>query len=291
MSNRKTKRERRLAEERQKEYKLKIKELEELKSKLELKLREQNKEKRRELHKRNLRVLVYSCNALTPYIVSIGVTIGVFKLLGGGYPFHIDEITKYKAYNLEYKTDEYAIMNEEYRKNGFWDESLPSNSLVIYTPWEQEADKYVRSKRIYNLDNITLRLYDAVLMEDYVYIANYLTDYKEERQTCNKMYENVPNDFYFEASLHMFNKDEFFKYDESDLKNIVITIIELVLGFGVGGFIAFKRDFEFFWEMEHVNDEYKCSIKAIRKTENEMEETNEQILSLTKNKGENLYEK
>lgn len=125
MSNRKTRKEKILAEERNKNRKSQIKELEELKLKaleLESRIIEQKKENFKQLNIRNLKIFANACNFAAPFVISAGITVGVFRLFGGGLPFHSDEITKYKAYNLDFQTDGYVTMDDEYRTNRWFDD-------------------------------------------------------------------------------------------------------------------------------------------------------------------------
>ncbi len=289
MSNRKTRKEKILAEKRNKNRKSQIKELEELKLKaleLESRIIEQKKENFKQLNIRNLKVFANACNFAAPLVISAGITVGVFRLFGGGLPFHSDEITKYKAYNLDFKTDGYVTMDDEYRTNRWFDDSLQSNTLVVYTPWEEQDGKYVRFKREYDIGKLTtLDLYNAVLDEDYNYISENLEEYKEEKQVVNEIDQKEDSDYFFEASLHMLDKEDVLKYNETELKNIVITIIELVLGLGIGGAIAHFRDFEFLYELRRVNRDYNCKFSPIKPMNQELKDTNEKILSLTRTKG------
>lgn len=290
MSSRKTKKQKQQAEQRRaKNRKSQIKELQELREKaiqLEKRIAEQKVENFKQLNIRNLRVFGNTCNFIAPFVISAGLTVGAFRLFGGGLPFHSDEIVKYKAYSLDYKTNGYVTMDESYRTNRWFDDSLPSNELTIYTPWEFKDNQYMRYKREYDISKLnTLDLFDAVLEEDYAYITNNIKEYKEELQVANSIEETEGQDYFFEASLHMLDKEDVLKYNETDLKNTIITIIELVLGLGIGGAIAYFRDFEYLWELKDANNDYNYRIKAIKPMQEELVATNEKILSLSRKKG------
>lgn len=290
MSNRKTKKQKIQAEQRRaKDRKSQIKGLQELREKaiqLEKRISEQKIENFKQLNIRNLRVFGNTCNFIAPFVISAGLTVGAFRLFGGGLPFHSDEIVKYKAYNLDYKTNGYVTMDESYRTNRWFDDSLPSNELTIYTPWEFKDNQYMRYKREYDIRKLnTLDLFDAVLEEDYAYITNNIKEYKEEIQVANSIEETEGQDYFFEASLHMLDKEDVLKYNETNLKNTIITIIELVLGLGIGGAIAYFRDFEYLWELKDANIDYHYRIKAIKPMQEELVATNEKILSLSRKKG------
>lgn len=289
MSNRKTRKQKQQSEQRRiKERKSQIKELQDLREKtiqLEKQIAEQRVENFKQLNIRNLKIFGNTCNFVAPFVITAGLTVGVFKMFGGGLPFHTDEITKYKLYDLDYQTNGYVTMDESYRTNELLDDNLPSNELTIYTPWKYENSQYTRYKREYDIDKLnSLELFNAVLEEDYSYIEENLKDYKEEKQTVNSIDETEKMDYFFEASLHMLDKNDTLKYNETDLKNIVITIVELILGLGIGGTIAYFRDFEYLWELKRTNNDYNYRIKAIKPMQEELALTNEKILSLSRTK-------
>lgn len=296
MSNRKTKKQKQQAEQRRaKDRKTQIKELQELREKaaqIEKRIAEQKLENFKQLNIRNLRIFGNTCNFLAPFVISTGLTVGAFKLFGGGLPFHTDETIKYKAYSLDYQTGGYITMDESYRTNRWFDDSLPSNELIVYTPWEYKDNQYTRYKRDYDISEIcTLDLFDAVLEEDYAYITENIKEYKEEIQVANSIEETEGQDYFFEASLHMLDKEDTLKYNETDLKNTIITIIELVLGLGIGGAVAYFRNFKYLWELRDVNRDYHYRIKAIKPMQEELTTTNEKILSLSRKKGGTTNEK
>ena len=291
MSNRKTRKQKQQLEQR----KSRIKELQDLKEKklqLEKQISEQKAENFKQLNIRNLKIFGNTCNFVAPFVITAGLTVGVFKMFGGGLPFHIDEITKYKLYNLDYQTNGYVTMEESYRTNGLLDDDLPSNELTIYTPWKYENSQYTRYKREYDIDKLnSLELFNAVLEEDYSYIEENLKDYKEEKQTVNSIDETEKMDYFFEASLHMIDKDDTLKYNETDLKNIVITIVELILELGISGTIAHYRKYNYLWKLERTNQDYNYRIKAIKPMQEELTLTNEKILSLSKIKKGKINDK
>lgn len=289
MGNRKTRKQKELTRKRENARKEQIRELEELRAKvieLESKIAKQKKENLKQFHIRNLKMFANACNFAAPFVISTGITIGVFRLFGGGLPFRSDEITKYKVYNLDFQTNGYITMNNEYRTNRWFDESLEANKLTVYSQWKEQNGQYIRYKREYNIEQLnTLDLCNAILDEDYNYLSENLKDYKEEMQIAKEINPEEQNKYFLEASLHMLDKNDVLKYNETDLKNIVITIIELVLGLGIGGAIAYFRDFEFLYEIQRTNNSYVFHISSIKPMKQELDETNAKILSLTKTKG------
>lgn len=279
MSKRRTKKKKIAAQRRANARRQEIKKLEELKTTLEAKLEEQEKEKFKQFHIRNLKIVGNTCNFFIPFVLSAGVTVGIFKLFGGGVPFYLDNITKYKVYTLDFDTNAYVKKEDEYIVL----DELESNSLVVYSPWEGQDSQYIRFKREYMIGTLeTLDLYNAVLNGDYSYIEQNVTDYKEEIQTSNKINEEEQNDYIINASLNILDKGDTLLFSETDLRNIVITIIEVVLGIGIGGLIAWKRDFDYIFEVQKVNSNYQCIIRSLNSTKEKIEDTNQKILLLSK---------
>lgn len=293
MDNRKRKicKEKKLAEKRRIEIcKAQMRELQALKEKiikLESNIKLQKKFNFKQLNIRNLKIVANTAKFLTPFIISTGITAGIFWLFDGGLPFHLDEITAYKLYSIEMQKDGYATMDNKYmRQKKLSNDSLPSNRLVVYTPWELIDGQYVRFKRDYDIDKLaTLNLYNAIVNKNYNYISENLKNYKEEKQILNQIYIGAKNDYLFETNLYVLDENDVLKYRETDFKNTIITIIELILGLGIGGLAAHIRDYEFLDELESLNMDYKINIKALKSMQKELEDTKEKVLSLTKIRG------
>lgn len=279
-----------------KEKRKTLKELKDLKkdiSELEARLKKEKKDKTKQFHIRNLKVFANTCNFIAPFVVCSGITVGLFALCGGGTPIYVDKITKYKTYNMEYQGSEDIELAEGYRTNRWFDETATSsNSLIIYTPWKFQDDQYIRFKRKYDIGTLTtLDLYNAILEENYDYIENNLKDYDEEKQIINKIDMNEQNNYEIQASLHILVSDDFLKYDETMLKNSIISIIEIILGLGVGSLIAKLRDFNFSYEVNKNNSVYYRYTSVVENTKFSLELTNKKVLLLTKSLGGKFYEK
>lgn len=264
-----------------------IKELQKLKQeivKLEEDIKKQKIENFKQFNIRNLKVFGHTCNFLAPFVISTGLTIGTFSIIGGGLPFYKDEIIKYKTYSLDYQTNGNITMNETYIKTKLFNGE--NNKLTIYTPWEYKDDQYIRYKREYDINDInTLDLFDAVLEENYDYITKNIKEYKEETQIINKIEENEKQDYYFDAKLYMLDKEDILKFPETDLKNTIITIIELILSLGIGSASAHFRKFKYSKNLQITNNIYKSMIKEISPMKEELIATNKKILTLSKKIG------
>lgn len=290
MSNRKTKKQKQQLEQR----KSRIKELQDLKEKklqLERQISEQKAENFKQLNIRNLKIFGNTCNFVAPFVITAGLTVGLFKMFGGGLPFHRDEVTKYKLYDLDYQSNVYVAMDESYRTDGVFN-NLSSNKLTIYTPWKYEDNQYIRYKREYDVDKLSsLELFNAILEEDYSYIEENMKDYKEEIQTVNRIDETEKTDYFFDASLHMLDKNDTLKYNETDSKNISITVTELIFVLGIGALLAHYRNFDYLYELSCINDDYNYEIETIKPMQEELALTNEKILSLSRIKEGKISDK
>lgn len=274
MSNKKTRKQKNLAAKRQKEYKIQLKALKLEALELQSKISRQKKENFKQFNIRNLKIFKNCCNFAMPFVVATGITTGLFYLGDLGLPFHLDEIVKYKVYSLDFQTNGYISMNEEYKSE------LKTNNLVVYTPWEQQNEQYIRLKREYCFDKITsFDLFNAVLDEDYNYILENLKEYKEEKQITNKVILEE-NGYFLEASLNIFDMEDTLKYNETDLGNIVVTIIELILILGAGGLITYIRDFDLLFELRIIKHDYISKTSHLKIMEKQLKAVNEKILSL-----------
>jgi hypothetical protein len=156
----------------------------------------------------------------------------------------------------------------------------------MYTPWEYKDNQYVRYKREYDIDEININdLINAILDEDYVYIQEYIKEFKEEIQITNIVPENESDDYFFDVSLHKFDRTDSLIYDETELRNIIVTIVDLVLGLGIGYAVAASRYFYLSDELSGVNQTYRQRIKSIDLLVKELNITNDKIHSLSLKNG------
>lgn len=289
MSRPKTRAEKIMAQKRKIEREEKLRKIEYVKSEIsdiETRIVAQKKKTIKQFHIRNLKIFAHTCNLVTPFVITAGITVGVFNFFSGGLPFHIDTITKEKEFHLDYKTDSYTEMSENYARHRWIDSSLPASSLVIYTPWEKQGEEYIRFKRSYDVDdNLTGTLFNAVMDENYDYIAEILTEYEEETQTTNQINPEETNDYFFEASLHRMDSLDSLKYDETARKNMVITIVEIIITLGIGAVAVCIRDFKFGREVERENSKYQGQVITLHGLEQELQDKKEKLLSLTNNMG------
>jgi len=128
------------------------------------------------------------------------------------------------------------------------------------------------------------------LDDDYKYIEENIPKYKQELQVSNHINNDVENDYIIQASLHILDKDDHMSVSESDLKNILITVIEAILGIGFGYFINHIRYYDledFIFDMSTVSDGYRATIKSINKRKEKVNKIDNELAVLTKKNGGN----
>lgn len=268
--------------------KLVLKEILELKEKVvdyETEISKQKKQNLKELHIRNLKVFVGTCNLLMPFVLIGGIAVGGIKICSGGYPFYRDSITKCKKYELEFETDSDINLNIGYVNNSWWSDAPPNDSLIMYTPWQKENNSFVRYKRIYDLPSENFNDLSAALFQrNFDYINDNYTRFKEEKQITDSIDEEK-NDYYIEAKLYELDSSDTLKYPETEKKNNTITIVEIIIILGGGSLITCKRKYKYLDDLKEINITYRATTKSTDSLEEELEATKKKILTLTKKTG------
>lgn len=249
---------------------------------LQQKIKEQNQINVKEKYKKNSKILLSICNFFAPFIISACLTTGVFKLFNGGFPFVKDDIIKYKKYSLDYYTNGYIELDEHYVTNTIFDEELPKNELIIYSPWQLNDGLYKRTIKTYDIGKIdSPELYEAVIKQDITHIHNTFSKYHEEEVVSNKINQDN-NGFIIEARLNFLDKNDTLIYSESDLKNLLVTIAEVLVGNGFGVLLVLKRKFNLSNSIDKIKENYLNNSEIIDELKKELEEKENLVLTLRK---------
>lgn len=266
-----------------------IKKLEELKEKvliLEKKITKQKYENFKYKSIRNIKIFGNTCNLIAPIILTIGLTIGTYKLLGAGLPFTTDKIKKFKHYNLDYQTNGNISIEETYEKDNLENVFQTQNKLIIYTPWEYKNNQYTRFKKEFNVENIdNLDILNTILEKDYEKIPQIIKDYKEEIQISYNIDNNQYNSYIIDAKLSLIDKNDTLYYNETEFKNITITFLELITIFCTSGLITYLRNFNYTEKIKQNLKEYHLKIKDIKPLQEELQNTNDKIMILSRKIG------
>ena len=289
MSTRKTRREKIRSEQRRLRIKnSELYKLTKLKKELEERIPEERRKKNIAFHIRNLKIVRDTGRFLVPFVVCAGLAVGAGALFGAGLPLRQDEHVKPKltTFNM-HSPGEYKVMEEEYISLGFGD-TVKDSSLTIYTPWEEVHDGfhsfeekpkvYRREKRVYGSSVKSYEVIKALMNNDFEYILKSIDDYKIEVQTCNELHEEPT--FMVEGSINILDRDDYISTKESPSDDLVVTIIEALLALGVGGIIAYKRDYEYIWQIKKDLREYRHKYNTWKEDTIKLKETNEQLLTL-----------
>ena len=231
------------------------------------------------IFKKSKKIFASTCNFLIPYALTASITIGGVAIFGGGLPFYKDDIKKLKRYDLNYDNKTSIEMTSKYLTL-INNSSMPTNSLIISFPYEMQSDGYIKVIRDYDISKENNKeLIYAILDNNYDYINEKLTKYKEQIVKTNYI-DKSENSYNINASIHFYDSKDILTYEESDLKNNIITLCEIASTLGIGSFCAYIREFEYFITIKRINNTYK--IISIKDLKEEIKNTDSQILSLKK---------
>ncbi len=259
-------------------YTKEIERLENLKNELETMLGKEKNKKFKNLIKSG-HIFGYVFKFLAPFVLTSGLTAGASKLLGGGYPFYVDNITKYKTYSLDFDTLGSITEIEEYATKKWYASSI--NSLIVYFPWQEQNGQYTRFIRKYDVKHLTsLALYEAIMNANYDYLEQNMMNYTEEIETSNYIDLAMPNDYTIKASLKFWDKEDTLVYKESDFKNICVTLITIILGLFGGVLWNYHFGFSSLDDIRNTFNGNEASIKS------QLDFVNQEILSLKRKDGD-----
>lgn len=184
------------------------------------------------LFKKSNKIFLETIKHTYLYLMFLFLIIFSSKLLGEGYPFVKDDITKYLIHELDYNETNYVeLYSYDTLFNVFMTEKYKdSDCIKIYEPWKLDKDIYSRVVKTYKF-NKDLNVIKLLKNKEYEDISEYLELKGSEVQKTNYIDENN-NDYtidvkYFELL------DEHIEVKENNLHNLLVTIIELLLLFSI----------------------------------------------------------
>ena len=172
-----------------------------------------------------------------------------------------------KLCKTESLSNSYVISSEEYSDDYNFYSANNDNSLILYHPWKKDENgNYSRKITTYKKDELdSIKLYKAVINDDYKYIIDHLKDFEESIETSNYIKEET-NEYIIKSNLSIFNKNDIIYEDESKIKNVLITLIELIGIMGIGYFISCACDCsikDLVFDISYYNRKYKINNIAI----------------------------
>lgn len=248
---------------------------------------ERKKEHCKTLVVQNLRLFKGMANFVMPYVLIGALTCGSFTLFNGGLPFVLDDVKKYKRYDVYCDQNVIEEMNTKYIERHWYSDVILGNKMVIYTPWTSDGRIYTRQMVTLGIDETyNEQVMDALLCGDVVKLTELLSVVRTVEESTLKE-QVVDGTYYIDATLHQINKEEMLTYPESEVKNAVITFVEALITLGVGSFAVWCRDFSIVATINDIKFKIKSSRDAYRNLNKELQ-AKRLILS---NKGECKNEK
>ena len=179
---------------------------------------------------KKLKVFKSILNYTTPFCITTAFVIGAVKISGGGFPFIRDDLTKYKCSNLKYITNQLDEEKVSYETENSFDEKNKdyNNSIIIYSPWTLEDDKYTRNIKYFDLKDIDDNyIAHAIRNSDLDYICKKYPEYNEEIETINIVSNNY-DDYIIDSDIYFIDSSDYIIEKESKNRNNTITILELL---------------------------------------------------------------
>ena len=282
MAHRKTRKEKIKSQARRAAYFQELNKLKEQQKELEKKVEDDRIAKEKGFHIRNLKIFKDTCNVLLPYVICASISVGGIFLLQGGLPVKRDEIkkAKYTTLNIE-EQGESPVLETHYGTYGIWASDLSSSTIILKSPWEEVDGEYIRYKRIYDITSNKNEIINLILEKDYKRLFEELSEYKEEIEKANYI-AGENNGYSVEGNIYLRDNKDLITFPESTTKNVVITLLELILTLGIGAAVAWNRYFDYFDSIEGTNYRYHIKIETLERDLVKLEETNEKILALTR---------
>lgn len=180
------------------------------------------------LFKKSNKIFLETIKHTYLYLMFLFLIIFSSKLLGEGYPFVKDDITKYLIHELDYNETNYVeLYSYDTLFNVFMTEKYKDSDYIkIYEPWKLDKDIYSRVVKTYKF-NKDLNVIKLLKNKEYEDISEYLELKDSEVQKTNYVNENN-NDYIIDVKYFEL-LDECIEVKENNLHNLLVTIIELLI--------------------------------------------------------------
>ena len=180
------------------------------------------------LFKKSNKIFLETIKHTYLYLMFLFLIIFSSKLLGEGYPFVKDDITKYLIHELDYNETNYVeLYSYDTLFNVFMTEKYKDSDYIkIYEPWKLDKDIYSRVVKTYKF-NKDLNVIKLLKNKEYEDISEYLELKDSEVQKTNYVDENN-NDYIIDVKYFEL-LDECIEVKENNLHNLLVTIIELLI--------------------------------------------------------------
>ena len=193
--------------------------------------------KRKHLKVKNIKNLkIFECilKRVTPYILITSATVGIYKLIGLGYPFVIDNEKIYarKAETLE---NNKIVTSYTYDYNNVYD-----NYLIYASKWELKDDSYYRYVYKY-----PLHYYNEETIFKLLNSNNIRDVLGEPFSTEIEVNDNIIDDrAIIMAIVYDENKNQFRYVKEVEVDNLISTLIIIFTIILFNGILFYKKDLD-----------------------------------------------
>ncbi len=173
---------------------------------------------------KNLKISLRVAQLVAPYIISLGLPIGIFKLFGRGIPFNLESIEHHPVIMKEFDT----LGNEKIVKQ--YDSFDISNNLIRhYTELNKEdTGVYTREIETYELNEENLDKIEQIMNTDYDKLNEVLG---EPNLVVNEIKNNPTNEElktkdYLQAVIYSYDYDDVLIEKETKNQDLALTIGE-----------------------------------------------------------------
>ncbi len=206
---------------------------------------------------KNLKISLRVAQLVAPYIISLGLPIGIFKLSGKGIPFNLESIEHNPVIMKEFDT----LGNEKIEKQ-YDSFNISTNLIRHYTELEKDdTGVYTREIETYKLNEENLDKIEQIMKTDY----DELNEILGEPMVVSEIKNNPTNEElktkdYLQAVVYSKDYDDVLVEKETKNEDLGLTIIEgvaflissiciIVFRHGIG--YSFKK------QIANIKEKYK----------------------------------
>lgn len=208
---------------------------------------------------KNLKISLKVSQAAAPYILCCSIIAGTFKLTGLGLPFYNGD----KFNHISQKMKEFDNLGNIRYEQQYQPFENDENVLYYHTNWQPSDEQfYSRDIQTYKLGELKeediLKLFNLQEQE----LNDILGDpIKISKEISNNIEKELSTDIYFQAVIYSTDSNDYITEKETNLQNIIITILYIFITtipcFGISGFRYFFSSFNLKNEIYKIKFQYK----------------------------------
>ena len=183
--------------------------------------------------KRIIRIIFELSKAAFPYVLTVTIVAGIFKIVGFGFPYYSED--KVKRYSHIMKDmDNLGNVRIEQQYEKFEEDT---NFLYYYTKWvKEDNDFYSRNVEVYKLKDITEEDIIKLFEDDNFKLSDIFGEpITNKKETSNNIKINEEeNKDYLQAIIYIKDKNDYIikkeSVDDNVTASIIYSLITLILG-------------------------------------------------------------